>query len=146
MKQVTVTWLREYDRFEAAGTHPGQTIRINAPHEGAASGFSAKELLLAGIGACSAWDVVQILNKQRQELRGVVATVTGEQDAEPPWPYRRIEIRYEITGVGLRPRLVDRAVRLSVDRYCAVIATVRGVAEVTYSVDVRDEAAPAGSA
>jgi putative redox protein len=146
MNQVTVTWLRADDRFEATGTHAGQTIVINAPHEGPASGFSAKELLLASLGSCSAWDVVQILNKQRQKLQGVVATVTGEQDAEPPWAYRRIEIRYEITGSGLRPRLVDRAVRLSVERYCSVIATVRGVAEVTWSVDVRDEAVPAGKA
>jgi putative redox protein len=146
MKQVTVRWLPESDRFEAGGTHAGQTVVVNAPHEGPPTGFSAKELLLAGIGACSSWDVVEILGKQRQRLRGVTVVVSGEQAPDPPWPFTRIEIHYEVAGHGLRPRLVERAVRLSVERYCSVIATVRGVAEIAWGVSVRDEDAPAASA
>jgi putative redox protein len=145
MKQVTVRWLPESERFEAGGTHAGQTVVVNAPHEGPPTGFSAKELLLAGVGACSSWDVVEILAKQRQQLRGVTAVVTGEQAPQPPWPFTRIEIRYEVAGRALRPRLVERAVRLSVERYCSVIATVRGVSEIVWSVSVRDETAPASA-
>jgi putative redox protein len=145
MKQVTVRWLPDTAQFEGAGTHPGQTVVVNAPHEGPPTGFSAKELLLAGVGACSAWDVVEILGKQRQALHGVTAVVIGEQAPDPPWPFTSIEIRYEVAGDGLPRRHVERAVRLSVERYCAVIATVRGVARITWSVSVRDETAPASA-
>ena len=145
MKQVTVAWQPELDRFEANGHIRDQPIAINAPHEGRPAGFSASDLLLASIGGCSAWDVVQILDKQRQKVASVKATVTAEQAEDPPWRFTTIDVHFEVGGEGLRQKLVERAVRLSCDRYCSVIATVRGVAEVTSHVTVVDAplAAPA---
>ena len=103
------------------------------------TGFSASELLLAGVGACSAWDVVEVLRKKRQRLVALDVRVDGEQDADPPWAYRRISVQYTARGHGLDEAVVRRAVRLSVDRYCSVIATVRGGAEVVDSVEVVEE-------
>ena len=140
MKQVKVTWEPDAGRFVAAGGHRGYPIAINAPHEGGGvTGFSAAELLLAGAGSCSAWDVVSILRKQRQEIEAIEVAVTGEQDPEPPWPYRRIELVYRVRGRDLSRRAVERAVRLSVDRYCAVLATVRGVASVECRIEMDGE-------
>ncbi len=141
MKIVAIDWDPARERFSAEGTHRGHRIDINAPHtlppgEGrqGPSGFSASELLLAGAGSCAAWDLVEILRKQRQDLRDLRVEVEGEQHAEPPWPYQRIVVRFVVTGVALDEGRVRRAVELAVDRYCSVISTLRGVATVTSQV------------
>ena len=142
MRTVNVEWRPDEQRFTASGTHPGHTITLNAPHEAGSppTGFSPSELLLAGVGACAAWDVVEILRKGRQEVTGVDVRVTGEQRPEPPWAYERIEAQFVVRGRGIRPAFVERAVRLSCERYCSVIATLRGVAEVVSTFEVIDEA------
>lgn len=143
MRSVHVEWLPAEGRFTARGSHAGQVLGINAPHEEGrpATGFSPSELLLAAIGSCSAWDVVEILRKGRQEATAIEVRVTGQQSAEPPWPYQRIEVHFLVRGRGIRHAFVERAVRLSVERYCSVIATVRGVAEVVSSFELVEETA-----
>jgi putative redox protein len=139
MKVVTVTWEPGADRFEAFGTHPGHGIRINAPHEdGPPTGFSASELLLAAAGSCSAWDVIEILRKKRQPVRGVQVEVSGEQAADHPNAFVRITLIYRVSGDRLDRAAVERAVQLSAERYCPVIATVRGVAEVATEIELSD--------
>ena len=141
MKQVLVTWQPEADRFEALGGAPGQLVHINAPHEGRPAGFSASELLLAAAGACSAWDVVEILRKQRQDLTALEVRVEGQQSPTPPFSYETVELVFRATGHGLDPRKVRRAVALSEERYCAVIGTIRGVARVSCRAEVAEAAA-----
>ena len=146
MKNVHVRWQPDADRFVADGTHQGHSLAINAPHDGTPTGFSATELLLAGIGSCSAWDVVEILRKGRQNVTAVDVTVSGEQAPDPPWPYLRIDVHYTVRGRRLRAAAVQKAVELSCSRYCSVIATVRGVATVTPHVTVVEEPVAAQSA
>ncbi|MFI5261568.1 MAG: OsmC family protein [Candidatus Limnocylindrales bacterium] len=141
MKTVIVTWQPEADRFEAFGGHHGHPVLINAPHEGRPTGFSASELLLAAAGACSAWDVVEILRKQRQDLTALEVSVEGEQEPVPPHAFRQVELVFRATGHGLDPAKVRRAVALSEQRYCAVIGTIRGVAQVTCRAEVAEAAA-----
>jgi putative redox protein len=147
MKIVTVDWQPERATFEARGGHPGQVVTINAPHEGAATGFSASELLLASAGSCSAWDVVEILRKQRQRVSTIEVRVEGDQSGDAPWAYEHVRLTYTVTGHRLNLGKVRKAVELSERRYCAVIATIRGVAEVTCMVDVHEaDAMPAPDA
>lgn len=143
MKIVSIEWDPASERFEAEGTHRGHRIEINAPRlrpEGEGregpSGFSASELLLAGAGACAAWDVVQILRKQQEDMVDLHVEVEGEQHADPPWPYQRIVIRFTVEGHALDEGRVRRAIELAVDRYCSVISTLRGVATVTTQVSI----------
>jgi putative redox protein len=138
MKSVTIDWQPTLARFEARGGHTGQSIVINAPHDGAPTGFSASELLLAGAGACSAWDVVEVLHKQRQRVTAIQVRVEGDQASSPPWVYRQVRLHFVVSGHRLNPTKVRRAVELSERKYCAVIGTIRGVAEVTCEVDVRE--------
>lgn len=86
------------------------------------------ELLLVALAACTAVDVVEILRKKRQDLQGLRITVSGEQDADPPWTFRRIHIHYALRGAGLTSEGVEQAIRLSEEKYCSVAATLRGVA------------------
>jgi putative redox protein len=64
--------------------------------------------------------------------------VEGQQQADPPWPYQRIVVRFDIAGHALDEGHVRRAVELAVDRYCSVISTLRGVATVTTQVSIRE--------
>lgn len=91
---------------------------------------------MAGAGACSAWDVVEILRKRRADIEELEVEVEGEQAAEPPWQYERIALHFRIGGAELKPAVVARVVRLSVARYCSVIATLSGVALVEATVEV----------
>lgn len=140
MRTVNVAWDGPEERFRANGTHPGQTIAVNAPHEPGTdhplTGFSASELILAGVGSCAAWDVVEILRKGRQDLTGLDVRVDGDQDPEQPWPYRSITLHFTIRGRGVSERSVERAIALSTERYCSAIATVRGVAEIGTSFEI----------
>ena len=140
MRTVRVAWDPAAERFTASGTHPGQTISVNAPHvpgsDQPATGFSASELILAGVGSCAAWDMVEILRKGRQDVTGVDVRVEGTQDPERPWPYRSIVLHFSIQGRGVSERAVERAIALSTGRYCSALATVRGVAEIGTSFEV----------
>ncbi|MDQ3492631.1 MAG: OsmC family protein [Chloroflexota bacterium] len=140
MRTVSVAWDGQAERFTASGTHPGQTIDINAPHEPDSdhppTGFSASELILAGVGSCAAWDIVEILRKGRQDVTAIDVRVEGTQDAEQPWPYRSIVLHFTIRGRAVSETAVERAIALSTDRYCSAIATVRGVAEIGTSFEV----------
>ena len=140
MRTVNVVWHRQAELFTASGTHPGQTIDVNAPHEPDVdhppTGFSASELILAGVGSCAAWDIVEILRKGRQEVTGVEVRVEGTQDTDQPWPYRSIVLHFTIRGRGVTESSVERAVALSTDRYCSAIATVRGVAQISTSYEI----------
>ncbi len=147
MRTVRVAWEPETERFKASGTHPGATIAINAPHEPGsdhpATGFSASELILAGVGSCAAWDIVEILRKGRQDVTGIDVRVEGTQDPQQPWPYRSIVLHFTIRGRDVSESAVERAIALSAERHCSAIATVRGVAQIstTFEVLAVDDAA-----
>ncbi len=153
MKTVTIDWDPVGERFVSEGSHRGQRIDINAPRllpedEGrhGPAGYSASELLLAAAGSCAAWDVVEIAKKQRQDVRGLTVTVEGDQAAEAPWAYHTVTLRFTVRGHDLDTAGLERAITLAVDRYCSVVATIRGVATVTSQVEVINETAQTGEA
>ena len=85
---------------------------------------------------CSAYDVVEILGKQRQELTQLKVSAEAEQDENPPWKFKKIHIRYQAIGRGLDPEKVKKAIQLSEEKYCSVYATLRDVIEITHEVEV----------
>lgn len=140
MRTVSVTWDKEGARFIASGTYAGHTVAINTPkapgETRAPTGFSATELLLAGAGACSAWDVVEILRKRRSEISSLDVVVEGEQQDDPPWTYRRVALHYRIAGEGMTYGVMARVVRLSIARYCSVITTIAAAAAIEATVEL----------
>lgn len=140
---MTISWEPGTYRFVATGSSP-HPIVLNAPRPEKLppTGFSPAELVLAGAGACSAWDVVHMLNKGREALVDIDVIVEGRQDAAEPYPYREVTLRYIVTGHALQRDKVERAVRLSHERYCSAIASIRGIATIDYAIDIRD-ASPA---
>ena len=140
MRTVTVTWDKAGGRFIALGTHAERSIVINAPRAphttNGPTGFSATELLLAGAGACAAWDVVGILRKRRAQISSLDVTVEGHQEADPPWTYRRVVLHFRVGGDNLTVPVIARVIRLSMVRYCSVITTVAGVAAIEATVEL----------
>jgi putative redox protein len=95
------------------------------------TGLKPSELLLIALGGCTGVDVVSILKKRRQNLSGLEIQLTAEQDPNPPWTFRKIHLEYRLTGRGLSKEAVERAIRLSEEKYCSVQATISAIAEVT---------------
>jgi len=102
-------------------------------------GMSPSQLLLVGLGGCTAYDVVEILHKKRQKITGLEVIVTGRQDEILPRPYRKIHIHYTVTGKNLKEKAVKDAIVLSEEKYCSVAATVRGSAEITFEYTIRED-------
>jgi putative redox protein len=143
MRTVNVSWDREAGRFIAIGKHAGHSIVVNAPApptevDPKPTGFSPTELLLAGAGACSAWDVVEILRKRRAHVDSLDVVVDGTQAEEAPWAYREVALHYRIGGEDLKVAVLARVIRLSIVRYCSVITTIAGVAAISATVELVD--------
>ena len=102
-------------------------------------GVRPSETLLLALAACTAHDVVEILAKKRTPLTSLEIITTGEQDPTPPWPFRRIHLKYRARGAGLTAKAVEQAIRLSEEKYCSVAATIRGVAEITSECEILSE-------
>lgn len=101
-----------------------------------AGNIGASDLLSMSLIGCSAYDVVEILKKQRQELIQLKISAESVQDETPPWKFRKIHIRYQAIGKGLDPEKVKKAIQLSEEKYCAVYATLKDVIEITNEAEV----------
>jgi putative redox protein len=101
-----------------------------------AAGINPSIVLLIGLSACTAYDVVDIMAKKRKPLTMLEISALGEQDADPPWAYRKIHLKYRLSGEGLTDNAVDQAIFLSQEKYCSVAATLRGVAEISYEYEI----------
>jgi len=113
------------------------SVVLSTPGDGV--GMKPSELLLVALSACSSVDVVDILAKKRITLTGLEVSASGEQDADPPWTFRKIHLTYKLRGKGLTDKAVEQAIQLSEEKYCSVAATVRGKAEITYTYEFTNE-------
>lgn len=95
------------------------------------------DLLLLSLASCSAYDVVMILKRQRQPLANLYVSVEGTQAAEPPYQFTDIHLHYIAEGEGLDSAKVARAITLSEEKYCSVAATIRGVAKLSHSYEMK---------
>jgi putative redox protein len=96
------------------------------------------EMVLMGAGGCSAIDVVHILRKARQPLVDCVVELEAERAADDPKVFTRIHMHYVVTGKGLNPAQVERAVRLSKEKYCSATIMLAKTAEVTSDFEIRE--------
>jgi len=132
MSNVTLRWTGEDLTFESTTTHGEPILTGNDPD---GPGAKASDLLPLSLAACTVYDVVVILRKQRQDLRGLEVRVTSEQDEEPPWSFRAIHMHFVVHG-AVDDRKVARAIDLSESRYCSVAATLRSVVRLSHSHEV----------
>lgn len=107
---------------------------------------SPMELLLIAVGACTAVDVVSILEKKRQIVTDYKIEVTGERRDEHPRAFTKIYVHHIVYGRSVSAQAVERAIRLSDEKYCSVAATVRPTAQVQTSFEIIEAEPQTGEA
>lgn len=144
MDTVRVRWVgrRQFTGWDEAGH--GIVMDAKPEHKGEGTGMRPVELVLYGLGGCTAMDVVSVLEKKRLDVRGVEVRLTGEQAMDEfPHYYKTIEMEYVVTGVGIPDGAVQRAIELSEEKYCAVKGCLGPQVHVTWTFRVQ-EPAPLG--
>ena len=118
----------------------GHAVVIDgAPEYGGRNrGMRPMELVLLGTAACTAFDVVLILKKARQPIADCSVAAEAERAATEPKVFTKIHLRYTVAGRGLDPKQVERAVKLSKDKYCSATAMLAKSAEITFEVAIID--------
>src|SRR5919204_1234371 len=111
----------------------GHVTSIGGSEQGEAA--KPSDLLALSLAACTAYDVIVILRKQRQDLRSVDVEISSEQDPRPPWTFRRIAMHFVLTG-EVDATKARNAIDLSEEKYCAVAATIRPVVDLVSTLEV----------
>jgi putative redox protein len=101
-------------------------------------GARPMELVLMGTGACTAIDVVHILRKARQPITDCVIELEAERAAEDPKVFTKIHLHYIVTGKGLAQSQVERAIKLSKEKYCSATIMLAATAAITFDYEVRE--------
>ena len=96
------------------------------------------ELVLIGTGGCSAFDVVSILEKTRQDVEDVLVELDADRAETDPKVFTRIHLHFIIIGRNVDPNHVERAIALSVDKYCSASAMMAKTAKVTHDFEIQD--------
>jgi putative redox protein len=99
------------------------------------NGAKPSDLLMLAAASCAAYDVVEILEKQRQPLEKLSVSCTGEQKAEPPYQFVSLHLHYQAIG-DIDPARMDKAISLSQEKYCSVLMTLKPSVEITYDFDI----------
>ena len=117
-------------------------VMDGAPEYGGRNlGIRPMEMLLIGLGGCTAFDVVQILRKGREQVTDCEVEVTAERAETDPKIFTKIHVDYRVRGKDLAPAKVERAIQLSKEKYCSASIMLGAVAEITHSWTALDEAA-----
>jgi putative redox protein len=135
MTTAKITWVEDM-QFVAQG-ETGHAIVMDSGEESGGHDSAARpmEVLLMGVLGCTAMDVISILKKKRQAVKGLKISATGDRAPEHPKYYTKIHLEYVAYG-DVDLEALDRSAQLSEEKYCSAIATVRGKAEITRSCRV----------
>jgi putative redox protein len=132
IETVRADWVE--DNVFVLRDRAGYSLVMTQPH-----GVNGADLLPLSLIGCLAWDVMGIVRKQRQPVEKLAVTAESERDAEPPWRFRSILIRYHFTGRGLRAERLRQAVALSENKYCSIYATLREAVALRSEIEISEE-------
>jgi putative redox protein len=116
----------------------GHAVIMDGPPEngGRNLGVRPMEMLLLGMGGCTAFDVVYILGKARQHVTDCVVHLEAERAENPPRVFTRIHVHFVVSGDGLSVKQVARAVQLSAERYCSASIMLGKTAQITHDYEI----------
>jgi putative redox protein len=118
----------------------GHAVVLDGPpdHGGRNLGPRPMELLLMGMGGCTQFDVMMILRRGRQPVADCVVELSAERAASDPKVFTRIHAHFIVSGRGLNPRHVERAIALSAEKYCSASIMLGATAEITHDFEIVD--------
>jgi len=136
--ECTINWLPGTGMGFVAETGSGHLIPMDGAPEGGGRNLAPRpmETVLAGSGACTAYDVVLILKRGRHDVRGCQVRVHAERATQDPKVFTRIAMHFIVSGRALPSAAVERAIALSHERYCSASAMLAKTAEMTTSFEL----------
>ena len=137
--ECKVRWTGEGMSF-LAETGSQHLVTMDGAPDGGGRNLAPRpmEIVLAGTGGCTAYDVVAILRKSGQDVRGCEVELTSERAATDPKVFTRIHMHFRVSGRALKRNLVEHAIRLSHDKYCSASIMLGKTAEITHDYEIRE--------
>jgi len=141
--ECTVRWAGSSGMTFLAETGSGHVLAMDGAVEGGGHNLAPRpmEVVLAGAGGCTAYDVVLILRRSRQDVRGCDVKLSSERAEQDPKVFTRIHFHFTVRGRGLKPNLVERAIKLSHDKYCSASIMLGKTANITHTYEIVDDLA-----
>ncbi len=134
--RAKVQWVG--DRAFLGESGSGHSVVMDGPpeHGGRNIGVRPMEMILLGVGGCSSFDVMDILQKGRHEVLDCVVELTAERVDSVPSVFSKIHLHFKITGKQLKSSIVERAVRLSAEKYCSASIMLGKSVDITHDFEV----------
>lgn len=139
--ETTVRWVGPGTMSFIAQTGSGHAVVMDGAPEGGGNNLAPRpmEMVLLGTGGCTAYDVVLILKKNGQDVRGCEVTLKADRAETDPKVFTRIGFHFVVRGRELKHALVERALKLSHDKYCSASAMLAHTAELAMTWEVQDD-------
>lgn len=134
--ECTVRWHEGMSFIAQTGS--GHLVPMDGAPEAGGHNWAPRpmEMLLAGAGGCTSYDVIAILRKARQEITGCEVKLTAERANEDPKVFTRIQLHFVVKGKGLKPETVERAIKLSAEKYCSATIMLGKTAQMSHSWEI----------
>ena len=134
--ECTVRWHNGMSFIAETGS--GHLVPMDGAPEAGGRNLAPRpmEMVLAGTGACTAFDVVLILKRSRQEITGCEARLSAERAETDPKVFTKINFHFVVTGHGLKSETVERAIKLSAEKYCSASIMLGKTAEITHTWEI----------
>ena len=135
----TINWMPASGMAFSAETGSGHLLLMDGAPEGGGRNLAPRpmETVLAGTGGCAAYDVVLILQRGRHDVRGCQVVVTSERAPADPKVFTKIHLHFVVSGVAIAEAAVERAVRMSHEKYCSASVMLGKTAEISTSFEVK---------
>ncbi|NQW34700.1 MAG: OsmC family protein [Methylophilales bacterium] len=134
--KVNVSWI---DNVNFVGkSESNHEVRMDGPEDvgGKNKGMRPMELMLIGMGGCTSFDVVTILKKSRQKIEGCEALVSADRSESIPKVFTKIHIHFIVKGDNLDESVVDRAIKLSAEKYCSATIMLSKSVAITHDFEI----------
>ncbi|MFZ6777358.1 OsmC family protein [Undibacterium sp. Ji83W] len=139
--EATVRWTGSSGMSFLAETGSGHAVLMDGAPDGGGRNLAPRpmEMVLLGTGGCSAYDVVLILRKGKQDIRGCDVKLTAERADTEPKVFTKINFHFVVRGRQLKPNLVERAIKLSHEKYCSASIMLEKTAVMTHSFEIIED-------
>jgi len=137
--KARVKWLDNMSFVGESGS--GHSVVMDGAPDSGGRNLAARpmEMVLIGMGGCTAFDVVMILKKARQPISDCIVEISAERADDIPKVFTKIHVHYIIKGLGLSEKQVEKAVNLTAEKYCSVSIMLAATAEVTHDFEIIEE-------
>lgn len=131
-----VKWLDHMTFVGESGSGHAVVMDGAPEHGGRDLGVRPMEMLLIGLGGCTGFDVVSILKKSRQPIVDCVVEIDADRAEDIPRVFTRIHVHFIVSGKGLDPDKIEKAVNLSAEKYCSISKMLNKVATITHDFEI----------